>query len=309
MAKNMIRRPFPRGGISTRLPVTIYRRSVANADAQDWINRVYSNGGTVSSATAQAVNSLCDSLESASLRDRFYRLNLFCGSNLNAALVPLYRGPSLGGTQYGSTTDTNNAFVGIGTDYAETGATGGLKGNGTSKYLDTGLQQQTIGVTGHLSVFARHATYSADAGPYRMIGTLATSPTNQYYYMDTRLNAASYGAGRTGFVFGYGSDTSVNQAATLTGGQLMTVNRSSSTDLSGYLNGSLFASVATSVSAANVAANMYVFAENRGGSALTHSNMTFGAYSMGLSMNATQISAYYAAMSAFQTALSRNSGV
>lgn len=27
MAKNMIRRPFPRGGIRTRLPVTIYRRS------------------------------------------------------------------------------------------------------------------------------------------------------------------------------------------------------------------------------------------------------------------------------------------
>ncbi len=66
---------------------------VSNADAQDWVNRVYANGGTVSASTAAAVNTLCDSLDAASLRDRFYRLNLFCGSNLNAALVPLYLTP------------------------------------------------------------------------------------------------------------------------------------------------------------------------------------------------------------------------
>ena len=289
-------------------PRLLRPRQTIHPEAGSWAARVVANGGTVSGTTLSAVDKFCKAIASAGIRDRFYRLNLFCGTGLNAALVPLYRGPSLGGTQYGGTTDTNVGPFFSG-DYAETGASGGLVGNGSSKYLDTGLQQQTIGVTGHLSVFARHATYSADAGPYRMIGTLATSPTNQYFYMDTRINAATYGAGRTGFVFGYGSDTSANQAATLTGGQLMTVNRSSSTDLRCYLNDSLFASVATSVTAANVAANMYVFAENRGGSALTFSNMTFGAYSMGLSMNATQISAYYAAMSAFQAALSRNSGV
>lgn len=290
-------------------PRLLRPRATLHPEAASWASRVVALGGSVSGGTLSAVDKFVKACYANNIRDRFYRLNLFCGSNLNAALVPLYRGPSLGGTQYGSTTDTNNAFVGIGTDYAETGATGGLKGNGSTKYLDTGLQQQTIGVTGHLSVFARHATYSADAGPYRMIGTVATSPTAQYFYMDTRINAATYGAGRTGVVSSYGSDAAVNQAATLAGGQLMTVNRSSSTDLRFFLNDSLLASVATSVSAANVAANMYVFAENRGGSALTHSNMTFGAYSMGLSMNATQISAYYAAMSAFQTALSRNSGV
>jgi hypothetical protein len=84
--------------------------TVSNADAQDWINRVYANGGTVSASTAAAVNTLCDSLDAASLRDRFYRLNLFCGSNLNAALVPLYLTPDKTVTnlfQFG--TDPTNA--------------------------------------------------------------------------------------------------------------------------------------------------------------------------------------------------------
>ena len=74
MAKNMTRRAWPRGGVRTSLPVTIYRRSSdqLHPDAQDWINRVVANGGTVSSATAGAVNQFCLDLENApggSIRD------------------------------------------------------------------------------------------------------------------------------------------------------------------------------------------------------------------------------------------------
>jgi hypothetical protein len=108
---------------------------VSNADAQDWVNRVYANGGTVSTSTATAVNSFCNDIDAAGIRDRFYRLNLFAGTGLNAALVPVYRGDSLGGTQYGNTTDTNVGLF-VSGDYAETV---GLTGNGTSKYLNTGF--------------------------------------------------------------------------------------------------------------------------------------------------------------------------
>ena len=83
---------------------------VANADAQDWINRVYSNGGTVSSATAASVNQLCDSLDASGVRPLMYRMGIFAGSNLNAALVPLYLTPDKTVTnlfQYG--TDMPNA--------------------------------------------------------------------------------------------------------------------------------------------------------------------------------------------------------
>jgi hypothetical protein len=64
---------------------------VTNLDAKDWVARVYAAGGTVSQSTANAINTFCNNIDSTGLRDRFYRLNLFCGSNLAAATVPLYR--------------------------------------------------------------------------------------------------------------------------------------------------------------------------------------------------------------------------
>jgi hypothetical protein len=75
-----------------------------NADAADWIRRVQANDGAVSTATANAVTDFCNAIDAAGIRDRFYRLNGFCGTGLNACLVPLYRGPSLSGTQYGNAT-------------------------------------------------------------------------------------------------------------------------------------------------------------------------------------------------------------
>jgi hypothetical protein len=44
---------------------------VSNAEAQDWISRVYANGGTVSTSTASAVSTFCDAIEAAGIRDRF----------------------------------------------------------------------------------------------------------------------------------------------------------------------------------------------------------------------------------------------
>ena len=64
---------------------------VSNADAQDWINRVYANGGSVTSSTASAVDTFCNAVQQAGLRPLMYRANLFAGTGLNAALVPIYR--------------------------------------------------------------------------------------------------------------------------------------------------------------------------------------------------------------------------
>jgi hypothetical protein len=144
----------------------------------------------VSSATAASVNTLCDSLDAASLRDRFYRLNLFCGSNLNAALVPLYRGPSLGGTQYGGVTDTNNAFVGVGTDYAETGATGGLLGNGSSKYLNTGFDAAAAGLTkASVHMAAVWPAYAHPAAGNWFALSIINSAINERFWINPNANS------------------------------------------------------------------------------------------------------------------------
>ena len=129
--------------------------SGVHPDAAAWRSAVVANGGSVSASTMRAVSTFCAAIDAAGIRDRFYRLNLFCGNSdasLNAVRTPLYRGPSLVGTQYGGTTDTNNNFVAG--DYAETGASGGLTGNGTSKSLNTGIAQSTLSASSrHLAAY------------------------------------------------------------------------------------------------------------------------------------------------------------
>jgi hypothetical protein len=146
---------------------------VSNADAQDWINRVYSNGGTVSASTAAAVDAFCNAIDAAGIRSRFYRLNLFTGnsdSSLNAVRTPLYRGPSRTGTQYGGTTDTSVNFAP--TDYS---LTTGLTGNSTTgKYLNTGFPANTL-VSNDIHLAAGVLTSSpASSGSY-LLGTVIQS--------------------------------------------------------------------------------------------------------------------------------------
>jgi hypothetical protein len=120
-------------------------------EARDWAARVTANGGSASSSTLAAVSKFCADIQSAGLRDRFYRLNLFCGSNLNACLVPLYRNTSAAGATLGNATDTNVNFVSD--DYVETGANGGLTHAGSGKQLQTGVTPANAPqfLTGHLS--------------------------------------------------------------------------------------------------------------------------------------------------------------
>lgn len=105
-------------------------------EAQVWRNAVIANSGTVSASTVKAVSDFCKSIDAAGIRDRFYRLNLLCGTGLNAALVPLYRGQSRTGTQLGNATDTNNGPF-VSGDFTSSG----LKGDGLTKSLDTTLPQ------------------------------------------------------------------------------------------------------------------------------------------------------------------------
>jgi hypothetical protein len=268
--------------------------SVANPEAQDWISKTYANGGTVSASTAAAVSAFCDAIDAASIRDRFFRLNLFCGTELNAALVPLYRGPSRTGTQYGNTTDTNNGPF-VSGDYAETGASGGLTSNGTSKYLNTGLKADALGQTDrHLS----------------MVGVTTAATTSKYF-----LGMDNFGGSGNAF---WGIMTgSVTASQFMVRAQSAAANSTSFTAsgtphivLSGngsaaaYANG---ASAVTGPAGAFTAPNLdvFVFALNRNATSIDYTAARLTAYSVGASMTAQQVADYYTAISAFQTSLSR----
>ena len=269
-----------------------------NADAADWIRRVQANGGAVSTSTANAVTDFCNAIDAAGIRDKFYRLNLFCGNSdasLSAVRTPLYRGQSLAGTQYGNALDTNNNFVPD--DYAETGANGGLIGNTTTKYLNTGLAPDALPsvATGHLSFWTRGGSVG---GVRRVIGTNAATNSNRFF-IDRRPVPNS------GDLIYFGSLAAGNLTDDDTAG-LFSGSRISGTDLRMFKNG-----VQTGVvqnGSATITAHdnpLFVFAGNESGTPTIFYERRLAAYSIGDGMTTTQMLSYYDALNTFMGALSR----
>ncbi len=274
---------------------------VSNADAQDWINRVYSNGGTVSSATASAVNQFCVDIENApggSIRDRFLRLNLFAGTGLNACLTPLYRAASLGDTQLGNTTDTNEGGLFVSANYIETGVSGGLAGSTASaKRLRTGLAQNAM-PTGNVHLAAYNiakstATNDVDIGA-------RSNAAGQYSELLLASSTTTYGFNNFSVTYSIASDSAYTQAGAFMLGSCV------GTAHTLYKNGSS-AGTSTAAAAASTSSTYSVFStENEAGAGSDFTNARLGGYSIGLSMTAAQAAAYYTAMQSFQTALTRN---
>jgi hypothetical protein len=274
-------------------PRLLRPRATVHPEAAAWAARVVANGGTVGTSLA-AVSKFCAAIASAGIRDRFLRLNLFCGSNLNAALVPLYRGPSLGGTQYGNTTDTNNAFVGVGTDYAETGASGGLVGNASTKYLNTGFTHNTLPQND--SHIASYEISRATATFRTSVGCRATGSTG-CFILGTWASTSQYA------LVGYESNSSLALSNNGGGFYVGTITGASTSAL--YRNGT--GKVTTTLTTRTPGSQeIFVFALNDGGSFSVPTDARLGGYSFGLQMSDAQVLAYNTAMQAFQTALTRN---
>jgi hypothetical protein len=266
-------------------------------DARDWLNRVVTNGGTVSAATLNAVSVFCASAASGGWRDRFLRLNLFCGvsdASLFAVRTPLFRGQSLGGTQYGNAMDTNNSFVQ--SDYTETGSAGGLLGNTSTKYLQTGLAVNTLTV-GDRHISAYEVVRSG--GTYQtLLGTESVSTgANQFLLW--------YGGSASSVQFGYSAfSANTTSASTSAGAHWLGTNIAAGAGTL-YKNGAIEAT-STAASASPGSQEIYVFSLNRLGSSTANYAGRLGGYSIGLAMTPTQVSSFYSAMQAFQTALTRN---
>jgi len=267
---------------------------VSNADAQDWVDRVYANGGTVSPSTAAAVNTFCNAIEAASLRDRFYRLNLFAGTGLNAALVPLYRGPTYGGTTYGNATDTNNGPF-VSDDYNETGASSGLKGNGSNKYLNTGFPANTIaGSSLHMGAGLRAVDTLSS---FRFALSCYRVATASEYSIYTGVN------GRKTACFGSygvpGTFAGTTDDPTLVGNLVGAYPNA-------YRDGVAFGDAATTSQNYSNADSMGVFCTlSSGTTPQQHTDARIDWYSIGETMTSAQVLSFNNALVAFQAALNR----
>jgi hypothetical protein len=223
-------------------------------------------------------------------------VNLFCGNSdatLAAVRTPLFRGPSLSGTQFGNSTDTNVLFVAG--DYAETGSGGGLTGNGTTKYLQTGLSSSawiTSGnVQSHLAVYKRSSVNS---------GVLLSARSGALG------NTWELGAG--GNVLG---GTVGSFAIPTPHDSFIGVARTTSTVIVAFRRTVLSAENAVGGTVTGTSIPFAVFARNdqatdtNAYSVNLFSNQTLAAYSIGAGLSVAQLAAYDAAMQAFQVAMGR----
>lgn len=274
--------------------------SGVHPEAAAWRSAVVANGGSVSASTMKAVSKFCGDIDAAGIRDRFYRLNLFCGNSdasLIAPRVPLYRGPSRTGTQYGNVLDTNSNFVQG--DYAETGASGGLNAPTANRHLNTGF------ATDILAAGDRHLAFYASTWPNATFRDFMGSEGvafggAQQFCLGHQVNADKVD-------FRFGSASSRISSSVISGGAFW-VGTSDTTTTGRLLRNGVFETSGTLVAATPEATSVFVFAVNRASTAAPSSNFNgrSGGYSIGSHLTDAQVALYNTAMQAFQTALGRN---
>jgi hypothetical protein len=241
------------------------------------------------------VSQFCGSIDAAGIRDRFVRLNLICGDSLSAALVPLFRGQSRTGTQLGNATDTNNNFVSG--DYTQ--ATG-LQGNGSTKYLDTGVSASNLNRNStHLGVYGTNLNDGGSS--FASLAGARDGGANNLIQLDGKRTLAA-----NTYFSSAANAVSVSGSPAASSGHVIGVS-SSATDLSVYVAGSSTGITTTDrTSGTLVAQPIYIFANNFNGSPSDRSGMRCRAYSFGIGMTAAQVLAFYNALQTFQTSLGRN---
>jgi len=263
-------------------------------EAADWRSRVVANGGTVSTATVQAVDRFCRSIDANGLRSLMWRVNPMAGDNLSAAVVPLYRSNTALGLQ-GNATDTNDNFVSG--DYV---ATSGLIGNGSTKRLRTGLplnfsNARHLGCYVHTLGTSTFRCYLGGTGATGFSGLFrlaSASPVTIYSL--TSYNEASGAGGSSG--------SPVHAAGDFVIG---THGDGGSTALC-YTNGVTSGTAGVGRNSGTVTTGISVFAEAQAsGTFSSHMNARLGGYTMGENLSGAQSLAYYGIWDTLLRALGR----
>jgi len=279
-------------------------------EASNWLTRVTANNGTVSETTLMAVSNFCISIDNANLRDKFYRLNLFCGNmdiNLSAVRTPLYLSPSPNST-LGNNIDINVNFVGG--DYIETGTSGGLQGNSTNKFLRTGLLGNILSQDDcHLSLYGDTLAGEISTRPSpRPIGvrTSVSLARIEIYTGNNFAPALAFVSSNTGTFSASGPP--------ITAGHIIGTSISNQ-DIRVFANGSQSGNTTTVTRDVTgvVPIEFLIFALNVGsysgstvtGSAFNHTAARLSAYSIGKGLTTQQSNAFYIALHSFQTSLGR----
>ena len=259
-----------------------------NPAVVDWAARVVANGGAApSTSTKTAMSTFYDALQAASLDTQMKGLCVFVPDSLTAATTPLIVGTGLG-------LWTNTGFV------AADLTVDGLKGDGATKFLNSGVNPSTAltGNSGGITLVNTTTSNLAENDAGCATG-VAASPS----YLMAISNAGNG-------IFDYNDQTvsRITVANSIWEGYT-SVNRIASADLKVYKASPTVAHTTLANSAvANASAppplSAYVFAWNVSGAAASFSRkrLFLAAFHNGLTI--TQSAAFYAAIAPLQASIS-----
>jgi len=248
-----------------------------DADAIAFFNRVTTAGGSLSTTEKQAVNQLVLDLKANSLWTPMKAIYPMVGASA-AACAQNLKSSSFTGT------------FSSGWTFASTGVTP----NGTSAYMDTGLNlSSNLSMTsGHFSFYSR--TNAILNG--WIMGAETGSGDRTQWVVRTDGSGAYYGR--------YGSNTIATTNGTTSLG-LSILNRPNLTNLKLHQNSSI-ANNATYTAGFLPNLNLYIGGNNNAGTFNAPNNAQCALSSIGDGLTDTQASNFYTAVQAFQTTLSRN---
>ena len=271
----------------------VIRPPIWRREAMDWADRAVANGTTaITTRQMAAASLLAQHIHAAGIRDRFIRLTCFFGTGLSAVLVPFFRSQSLGGTTYGNTTDANVGFVSA--DYSETS---GVTGNGSTKYLNTGVPGNTVTGSDHHHGYGLLATQSGSAA-YKHLGGVFDG-SSLAYDVSVRRNDSLLTCRFGGLTTTFNAGEAI-QSSSLAVGNIVASYPSV------YRNGSAVGTNATASSNYSATTAWFIFALNNNGTPINHTNARLGWYSIGLSMTAAQALAFHTAITRFYSVLGRS---
>ena len=252
-----------------------------------WLNAIAA-GGTVSEPTLSALDALVGGLKADGLWSKLTLVCPFCGDQLAASLVKL--------KYVGNASLVNHGFVAG--NYAETGATAGIKGDG-SHYLDSGFNPSSGDLSSfHLSAYVKGVE---TAGTTRVIlASVAAGTTNMFF-----LGWVSAGTLECGAIGG----VVITEYCPLLGSSvhqgLLSVATNGSRSQQFYGNGLPSGAPVTASAAVNTLP-FFILAQNNAGSPTAYSTRYIRWVSIGTGLSATDESNLYTRVQAFQVSLSRN---
>ena len=270
-----------------------------DTDAQEYFNAIVTNGGSIGTSARNAVNSFIVGLKADGLWSLIYDMGLFAGvDQLAAALVKVK-------TPLSSRLLTNVNFVSG--DYVATGSTAGLKGNGSSKALDTlynagssGTNPQSNSLT-NMSVFAYVKGTEASGTTRWIIGTI-NSGLNR-----TSLAWQNGGAQEAGGIGALSVAASAVGSSTSWDGALM-VTANGSNNQQYYRNGSAAGATVSNTGGAHNPWSLAIAAANGAAtpSYSFYSTRYIRGYALTQGMNSTQAANLASRWNTLMTAFSAN---